>query len=607
MTFLPVVERELRVAARKRSTFWSRIAAAIVALIIATGFLALKFGAPSLGRGIFAVLTWLSLFAALSAGLFFTSDCLSEEKREGTMGLLFLTDLRGYDVALGKLLATSLRAFYSLLAVLPVLGLTLTLGGVTGAQFWKTALALVNALFLSLTTGLFVSAISRDSQKAMAGTLLLVLLLAVGGPLLDLLLAMMSGRFNPFLSVASPGYVFVTAGAWGRAPFWTALVINQFIAWTLLGLSCVLLPRTWQQRTEIRRTNSKESAFAEVRLARAASRRKLMGVNPVLWLASRERWPAVVVWIVAILTVFAAVLTLVNTAANAVYTGTWVLWNYLGGAVTLILYLAVTSHACRFFVETHRSGLIELLLATPLKEKQIVHGQWRALLRMFAVPLGIYLAVQLFAAVMAQLSWSTMTAATAPPPAAPATVATNATASNSTAVTTNTTIVVTTTAAGTTVRAPGSSGLPKYIIVAVASAATLKTAANFIALMWFGMWMGLNSRNSHMATLKTLLFVQVIPWFVVTFASSMLIPLLLMPRLMMATPGVSPQMIAWYPLLMSAVATVMYVAKDAGFLIWARRKLYNEFRVRASRTLTLSPPPASPPAALPPVIQLQTK
>ena len=131
------------------------------------------------------MLTWLCLAAGLSAGLFFTSDCLSEEKREGTLGLLFLTDLRGYDVVLGKLLATSLRGFYALLAVLPILAITLFMGGVTGAQYWKSALALVNALFFSLAAGMAVSAVSRDSQKAMMGTLLVLLLLALGGPVAD--------------------------------------------------------------------------------------------------------------------------------------------------------------------------------------------------------------------------------------------------------------------------------------------------------------------------------------------------------------------------------------------------------------------------------------
>lgn len=60
------------------------------------------FGTASLGKGLFNTLTWLSLAATLSVGMFFTSDCLSEEKREGTIGFLFLTDLRGYDIVLGR-------------------------------------------------------------------------------------------------------------------------------------------------------------------------------------------------------------------------------------------------------------------------------------------------------------------------------------------------------------------------------------------------------------------------------------------------------------------------------------------------------------------------
>src|SRR6185436_16175150 len=343
-----------------------------------------------------------------------------EEKREGTIGFLFLTDLRGYDVVLGKLLATSLRTFYALLAVLPILGVTLLMGGVTGAQFWKTTLALVNALLFSLAVGLFVSAMSRDSQKAMGMTLFVVLMLALGGPVLEGLPRLRGGSFNPILSLASPGYLFVTASAWGRTPFWTALLVNQIIAWTLLGLSCAVLPRTWQQKTETP-SYRLNRAFPEVRTRTASRRRKLVSVNPVLWLASRERWPRVVIWILALLTLFAALITLAYTNAfTGGFSPAWMVWNYLGGLVTLILYLAITSHACRFFVEANRSGLIELLLATPLTAKQIVHGQWRALIRMFAAPLAVYLAAQLLAAVMTQMSWSRMTAATTAATATPA-------------------------------------------------------------------------------------------------------------------------------------------------------------------------------------------
>ena len=136
MNWLPIANRELRVAARKRSTFWLRVVAALTALVIGGGcmLLGLLPGTQmfKMGSVLFAILTWLCLAAGLSAGLFFTSDCLSEEKREGTLGLLFLPDLRGYDVALGKLLATSLRSFYALLAVLPILAIALFMGGVAG-------------------------------------------------------------------------------------------------------------------------------------------------------------------------------------------------------------------------------------------------------------------------------------------------------------------------------------------------------------------------------------------------------------------------------------------------------------------------------------------
>src|SRR5437016_3545216 len=169
---------------------------------------------PDFGSALFGILTWLSLGAALTAGIFFTSDCLSEEKREGTLGFLFLTDLRGYDVVSGKFLATSVRGFYALLAFLPILAITQMMGGITGAQYWKSSLSLVNGLFCSLAVGMFISAVSRDSQKALAATLLVLLLLALGGPLADSTIALIRKRSaQPFWSLCSPGYVLVTASA----------------------------------------------------------------------------------------------------------------------------------------------------------------------------------------------------------------------------------------------------------------------------------------------------------------------------------------------------------------------------------------------------------
>ncbi len=46
MTLLPIVERELRVVARQRATYWVRLGLAVTAILIAATVLALTFDLP---------------------------------------------------------------------------------------------------------------------------------------------------------------------------------------------------------------------------------------------------------------------------------------------------------------------------------------------------------------------------------------------------------------------------------------------------------------------------------------------------------------------------------------------------------------------------------
>ena len=599
--FLPIADRELRVAARKPSTFWVRVGAALVALVIGTGCLilaavgSLGIGTPSLGRALFGALTWLGLAATLSAGLFLTADCLSEEKREGTLGFLFLTDLRGYDVVLGKLLATSLRGFLALLGVFPILAITVLLGGVTGAQLAQTSLALVNALILSLAAGLLVSAISRESQKALAGALVLLVLLAAAGPAADEVLVALQVRGpNPWLSLTSPVYVFLSAELAGSSRFWTGLLINGAVVVGLFCAACLVLPRTWQER-RVRAGTARQNwayrwKYGSVRRL-SKLRQRLLDLNPILWLACRERWQATLVWTLAILLV-AAFATL--SASESLSEG-WVVWSPLAGMLSTLFYLGVTSQASRLFLDTRRSGLLELLLSSPLTPALIVQGQWRALLRMFGPPLALCLAITLlgdvFAQQMASAQMAGAVAATAGPPTAVVAATTNAN-------------VVTTSPQGSsrmTVATPSNAAeLNLWVAVAITVAGRFTVAANLVALAWVGMWLGLTSRNVIQATLLTILFVQVVPWFVASFAAGLVIPLVLLPSLMKG--GAAPtQMMLWFPLLISGIYSGLFVAKDIGCVLWARRRLLAQFRERAALTVaprhsTLIPQPPSVPA-----------
>src|SRR5689334_18334672 len=128
MTIPPIVERELRVAARRAGTHRNRVLIpAVLAVVIVAKVLLVPFPSSTalLGRVAFDTLSLLALVFCALEGVRKTADCLSEERRRGTLGLLFLTDLKGSDIIAGKLAVSSLASIYGLLATLPILAWSL--------------------------------------------------------------------------------------------------------------------------------------------------------------------------------------------------------------------------------------------------------------------------------------------------------------------------------------------------------------------------------------------------------------------------------------------------------------------------------------------------
>src|SRR5437868_4617497 len=99
MTVLPIVTREMRMAARTRGIYWLRVGIALGAIVIAAAIFVFTTGlaVSQTGRRIFQGTAALILVYCIAFGRRSTADCLSQEKRQGTLGLLFLTDLKGYD------------------------------------------------------------------------------------------------------------------------------------------------------------------------------------------------------------------------------------------------------------------------------------------------------------------------------------------------------------------------------------------------------------------------------------------------------------------------------------------------------------------------------
>ena len=123
MISLPIVERELRIAARRSGTYWLRAALATFGVLACLQWLGAGIGnanPATIGIGAFRMLALLGFVMAMAAPII-TADCISGERREGTLGLLFLTALKSHDVVLGKFAVHGLVALYGLIGFSPVL------------------------------------------------------------------------------------------------------------------------------------------------------------------------------------------------------------------------------------------------------------------------------------------------------------------------------------------------------------------------------------------------------------------------------------------------------------------------------------------------------
>ena len=368
------------------------------------------------GATLLRQMSWLLFLFTLLMGLV-SADSLNRERRDGTLGLLLLTDLTPGEIVWGKMLSCGLAAFVVLLGSVPALMFPVLAGGVTGSEAALIGLGLLNTLFVALAAGLWMSAVFRERRYAVAVTLGLVGALAFGPEVLG----------GSFLGTAAVPFcrLFGLAG-WMTAarlpglfklPFVVWFIGLQAVGWVFLWRAAATLAANWQDQPhpQARETEPADGwpthapepplqAGAAVTpepalsLARASwlTNPRPWDADPIRWRVERLGSVEGLLWLAVAMNFCAQFGTLSSILGfGAGPADTWGLVSFVGMTVILFSGGLIAWAGARFFLDSRRQQDLELLLTTPQGSRHILDGQWCVLRRALAWPLGLVLALSL--------------------------------------------------------------------------------------------------------------------------------------------------------------------------------------------------------------------
>ncbi|GEM_PF-223541 len=469
MPFLPVLHRELIQTARRRHTYRIRVAAALVGIAM-MGWLLLVSAAQvtsfQQGRVLFSSLSSIAFACSLLAGIVATADCISVEKRQGTLGLLFLTSLRGFDIVLGKLGSFSFTSFYALLSILPILAFSVLFGGISSGELIRTAAALLDTLFFSLSTGLLVSTLSRNERKAMFAAAVMVLAFTAGPFLLARQAArlLLANAAPPELVYPSPLFLWLQTrpGTPGMLPpvrhFLGSLLCLHLIAWIELIAAALLLPKICRDRPK----RAAPWKFWQTRSAttprQRAWRARWLDKSPIAWLMVRPALKRISAWLLVV-------------SMSGIWV--WIYWAnenvFSEGLPNLALFALVqtfvkiwiASEVCSRLNEDQRSGTMELLLSTPVGPVQIARGVGLALRRIFLPVVGALIGANVLFVIL--------------------------------------------------LPARNSGDLPGGLVYLLPFTGVACLLADGFAIKWIGMWQGVRAAGAHRALLRTVQEILLLP------------------------------------------------------------------------------------------------
>ncbi len=415
MTLWPVIVRELRGQSRQPATYWLRVVSAGIVLGM---FVLLLLRLGRAGGGLFTVVSpgtargnpfsgfGAGLFGQLNAAIFLcnaflapllTADCISRERREGTLGLLFLTDLNATGIVAGKAFVHALRGAMLFCAMLPILAIPVLIGGVTAKDCIMALLINSIVLVLGLTAGMLASTLSRAWIRAFILAELLSASLVLtfmrvhvalfeevtsgmftykGSLVVDLL---ESFAFNT--NLGSPRWGTTWDNIWASGAKvgadWMALVATLAVGAVLLLLVALIIAavrvrRSWREEPVSRKIAKAKAVLTRPFFATTTLRRRLsrsLERNPIGWL-QHYSWSGRITkwgWLAVIVVVESFLITDVRSFSDA------------QSLIVLMLVAGLSFTAASSFRAERESGALELLLVCPLTVTQLIWGRLRGI------------------------------------------------------------------------------------------------------------------------------------------------------------------------------------------------------------------------------------
>ena len=400
-----------------------------------------------MGARLFAVLN-TTLFASIWLVVpLLTADCVSREKREGTLGLLFLTPLTPGGVVIGKSLIHCLRGMTLFFAMLPVLMAPFLLGGVG----WREAAPLVAidacSLLLAMAAGLLASCWATDWIRAvlvaetLSGLFCLLFMNAQGfgfAWMAALVYPIPAWAANGFAGIHSPRqYAWFQITHWGpndragyllavnaglnlsgetlsRVGFWAAGVPgggalpvkfqNHWLGWVggslaasflalviAMKIAAAEVSRVWRDRPPAAALLLLQRIFCTPVILQKVFQRKMsrtLDRNPVGWLQQYSWSARLAKWGWCLVIVIAEIYLVSDASLDILLAGQY----WLGSVI--LLSLAFSSAAS--FRREKETGAMELLLVTPLRVDQIISGRMRGIWGQFIPSVALLLLVWLY-------------------------------------------------------------------------------------------------------------------------------------------------------------------------------------------------------------------